>query len=91
MEQVYRQKVTVTVMKMTNVFFYFFYLIRSGLAFLAIFVEFFKVIYLGLQSSDWLNSINLWSQETFVYIWTNVCLLLEIFVVNFDRDRCSEI
>jgi hypothetical protein len=34
MEQVYRQKVTVKVMKMTNIFFiFYFYLIRSGLAF----------------------------------------------------------
>ena len=29
MEQVYRQKVTVKVMKMTNVFFYFFFLFNS--------------------------------------------------------------
>jgi hypothetical protein len=26
-------------------------------------LQFFKVIYLGPQASDWLISINLWSQE----------------------------
>ncbi len=63
MEQVYRQKMTVKVMnlrRVLNIFIDIFVL-----AWLSnvndIEVNFFKVIYLGLQSSDWLININLWS------------------------------
>jgi len=64
-EQVYRQKWRYKkVMKIWRIFF----LIIFNSFWLGFqILQFFKVIYLGLQASDWLISINLWSQKIFVY------------------------
>ncbi len=59
---------------------------------LAIFVEFFKVNYLGLQSSDQLIGLNLWSQEIFVYfgrifVYFEKWLLLISTAINFWKFK----
>jgi hypothetical protein len=64
MEQVYRQKMTVKVMKLRrvlNIFFIDIFVLAWLSNIITIKVEFFKFIYLCLQSSDWLNKLIMWS------------------------------